>query len=56
MKRTKYILDGLNVTIIKTDKFKTTDISLNFKQYLNPNNITKELNPLRIKSSDKQIS
>lgn len=54
MERIKYQLNGLNVTIIKTDKFKTTDFILNFKQYLKPDKVTyRALVPYVLKSATK---
>ncbi|MDF2699333.1 MAG: peptidase [Haloplasmataceae bacterium] len=41
MERLNYKINGLNVILIKTDKFKTTDVILNFRNYLQENNVTK---------------
>ncbi len=41
MERINYKIKGLNVILIKTDKFKTTDLVLNFRQYLKPECVTK---------------
>ena len=41
MERLNYKVNGLNVIIMKTNKFKTTDIVLNFRNYLEPDKITK---------------
>ncbi len=42
MKRLNYKVNGLNVILIKTDKFKTTDFILNFRNYLNIDTVTKK--------------
>lgn len=41
MERINYKINGLNVIFIKTDKFKTTDFILNFRNYLNEDTVTK---------------
>lgn len=41
MERIEKSIAGLNVTLIKTTKFKTVDFLLNFRNRLNPENVTK---------------
>ena len=54
MERVKYQLNGLNVTLIKTDKFKTTDLVINFKQLLDEKSVTRRaLIPHVLKSATK---
>ncbi|HEY8364499.1 MAG TPA: pitrilysin family protein [Haloplasmataceae bacterium] len=55
MERTTYKINGLNVTLIKTDKFKTTDFVLNFRQKLDPNTVTsRALVPYVLKARTKK--
>lgn len=52
MERMNYQDKGLNVFLLKTDKFKTTDVIINFSNYLNEENVTtKALVPYILKSA-----
>ncbi len=41
MERINYKIKGLNVIVVKTDKFKTTDFIINFRNDLNVDTVTK---------------
>jgi len=54
MERINYQINGLNVIFIKTDKFKTTDFIMNFRNYLNEDSVTKRaLLPYVLRSGTK---
>lgn len=55
MERINYRINGLNVVVIKTPKFKTTDFIINFRNYLNKDTVTKKaLIPYVLKSATKK--
>ncbi len=55
MERSNYKTNGLNVTLIKTDKFKTVDLVLNFRNYLRKETVTsKALVPYVLKSATEK--
>ncbi|QVK19035.1 insulinase family protein [Mycoplasmatota bacterium] len=57
MQRINYKINGLNVIFIKTDKFKTTDFILNFRNYLNGDTVTKRaLIPYVLKAGTQNYS
>lgn len=56
MKRTSYTHHGLHVVHIKTDKFKTTDILVNFRNYLDEETATaRALIPGILRSGSQQF-
>ena len=56
MEHIKYKIGGLNVSIIKTKKFKTNNIVLNFRNYLSKEDVTKRaLIPYILKSATERF-
>lgn len=55
MEQSKYKINGLNVTLIKTNKFKTIDLVLNFRNSLYKETVTsKALIPYVLKAATKK--